>query len=269
MSMILIGEAINGLQPGIRQAILSRDKEVIRQLARKQVDAGAAFLDVSTGTAWPKPAEIMVWLVTTIQEGVEVPISLNSRRLDVIEAGLRVSRNPVMINAATGEKEKIPFFMELALKHKADLVCLTMDEQGIPPHAVGRISIAKRILDFAEQYSFPRERIYIDPVLLPLKFFQAQGSIVLEAIRGIALEKEPPHIIAGISNCSQGMKQRTLINRTFLSMAVACGLDTVICDVLDADLMETIAAAEVILERRPHSDPYAQETKKASAAGDR
>ncbi len=267
--MILIGEAINGLQPAIRQAILSRDKEAIRKLARTQVDAGAAFLDLSTGTAWPKPAEIMVWLVATVQEAVEVPLSLNSRRLDVIEAGLRVCRNAAMINAATGEKEKIPFFMEMALKHKADLVCLTMDEQGIPPHAVGRISIAMRIMDFAEQYAFPRERIYIDPVLLPLKFFQAQGPIVLEAIRGIAQAKDSPHIIAGISNCSQGMKERALINRTFLSMAIACGLDTVICDVLDVDLMETISAAEVILERRAYSDQFAQEMRKALAGGER
>ncbi len=267
--MILIGEAINGLQAGIRQAILSRDKEAIRKLARAQVEAGAAFLDLSTGTAWPKPAEIMVWLVTAVQEAVEVPLSLNSRRLDVIEAGLRVCRNPVMINSATGEKEKVPYFMELALKHKADLVCLTMDEQGIPPHAVGRISIAKRILDFAEQYAFPRERIFIDPVLLPLKFFQSQGPIVLEAIRGIAQEKEAPHIVTAISNCSQGMKHRALINRTFLSMAIACGVDTVICDVSDTELMETISAAEVILERRAYSDQFVQEMKKASAGGGR
>jgi len=263
--MILIGEAINGLQPGIRQAILSRDKEVIRNLARKQVNAGAAFLDVSTGTAWPKPAEIMVWLIATVQEAVEVPISVNSRRLDVIEAGLRVCRNPVMINAATGEKEKIPLYMDLALRHKADLICLTMDEQGIPPHAVGRISIAKRIMDFSEQYGFPRNRIYIDPVLLPLKFFQAQGPIVLEAILGIAREKDAPHVIVGISNASQGMKDRALVNRTFLAMAMACGLDAIICDVLDAELTATIAAAEVILERRPYSDQYARESKKASA----
>ncbi len=261
--MILIGESINGLQPAIRRAILARDREAICRLARAQAEAGAAFLDLCTGTAWPRPAEVMMWLVTTVQEAVEVPLSVNSRRLDVIEAALAICRRPVMINAANGEKEKIPFFMELALKYKADLVCMTMDEQGIPPHAVGRISIAKRILDFAGQYAFPRERIYMDPVLLPLKFFQAQGPIVLEAIRGIAREKEPPHIVAGIGNCSQGMKHPALINRTFLSMAMACGLDTVICDVLNADLRETISAAEVILERRPYSDHYAQETKKA------
>ncbi len=267
--MIIIGEKINGVQPGIRQAILEKDKEAIQRLARRQAEAGAAYLDLNPGTAWLKPAEIMVWLVKTVQEAVRIPIALDSRRVDVIEAGLRVCRNPVMINSTTGEKEKLPRFMELAARHEATLIGLTMDEQGIPPHAVGRAAIAKRILDFADQYGLTRDRIFIDPILLPLKFFQAQGPIVLEAIQGIAREKDSPHIVAGISNCSQGMKQRPLINRLFLSMAMACGLDAAIVDVLDSDLLETIAAAEVILERHPYSDQYIQKIKKQSVAGGR
>lgn len=262
--MIFIGERINGLQPEVRKFILEKDKDAIQKMARRQAEAGAAYLDLNVGTAWLRPAEIMVWLVKAVQEVVSTAIALDSRRLDVIEDGLRACQNPVMINCTTGEKEKLAKFMELAVRHSAAIVGLTMDEQGIPSHAVGRVAIAKRIMDFADEYGIPRDRLFIDPVLLPLKFSQSQGPIILEAIREIARERVPPHIVVGLSNSSLGAKQRGLINRTFLTMAMANGLDAVIADVLDFHLMEAVAAAEVILERRPYSDHFLQGIKKSS-----
>jgi len=261
--MIFIGERINGLHPLIRKAILEKNSEAIQNLARRQTEAGANFLDLNVGTAWLRPAEVMVWLIKTVQEAVTTPLALDSRRLDVIEAGLQACRNPAMINSTTGEKEKLAKFMELAVRHSAAIVGLTMDEQGIPPHAVGRVAIAKRIMDFADEYGIPRDRLFIDPVMLPLKFSQAQGPVILEAIREIAREKVPPHIIVGLSNSSQGARQRRLINRTFFTMAMAGGLDAVIADVLDYHLMEALAAAEVILERRPYADNFLSGLKKA------
>ncbi len=262
--MIFIGERINGLQLGIRKLILEKNKAALHKLARRQAEAGAAYLDLNVGTAWLRPAEVMVWLVKTVQEVVTTPLALDSRRLDVIEAGLQASQNPVMINSTTGEKEKLDGFMKLAVKHQAAIVGLTMDEQGIPPHAVGRVAIAKRIIDFADGYGVPRDRLFIDPVLLPLKFSQFQGPVILEAIREIAGERVPPHILVGLSNCSQGAKGRRLINRTFLTMAMACGLDAAIADVLDRDLLEAVAAAEVILERHPYSDHFLQAVQKTA-----
>jgi 5-methyltetrahydrofolate corrinoid/iron sulfur protein methyltransferase len=86
--------------------------------------------------------------------------------------------------------------------------------------------------------------------------------VILEAIRHITQEKTPPHIIVGLSNVSQGAKGRRLINRTFLTMAMACGLDAVIADVLDPHLMEAATMAEVILERHPHADQILRGIKK-------
>jgi 5-methyltetrahydrofolate corrinoid/iron sulfur protein methyltransferase len=263
--MIYIGERINGLQPGVRKLILEKDKEAIQRLARRQAEAGAAYLDLNVGTAWHRPAEVMVWLVKTIQEVVDTPVALDSRRLDVMEAGLKVCRNPGMINSTNGEKEKLAKFMELAVRYQTAIVGLTMDEQGIPVHGVGRVSIAKRILDFADGYGIPRDRVYIDPVLLPLKFSQSQGLVILETIREISREKVPPHIVVGLSNCSQGTKQRRLINRSFLIMAMACGLDAAIADVLDSQLLEAAKAAEIIVERQPYSDQFLKEMKKEVA----
>lgn len=265
--MIFIGERINGLHFGVRRLIQEKNKEAIQKLARGQAKAGAAYLDLNVGTAWPRPAEVMTWMVKAVQEVVATPLALDSGRLDVIEAGLKVRRNPVMINSTTGEKDKLGPFMELAVKHEAAIVGLTMDEQGIPPHAVGRVAIAKRILDFADQHGLPRERLFIDPVLLPLKFSPSQGPVILEAIRAIGKEKVPPHILVGLSNSSQGAKGRRLINRTFLTMAMACGLDAVIADVLDPDLREAVAAAEIILERHPYSDQFLQGINKELKVG--
>ena len=263
--MIFIGERINGLQPKIYKFLLNKDREAIQQLARKQAEAGAAYIDLHVGTAWLRPSEIMVWLVETVQAAVSTPLALDSRRLDVMEAGLRVCRNPAMINSTSGEKEKVDRFMDLAARYGAAIVGITMDEQGIPPHAVGRVAIAKRIMDFADTYGISRDRLYLDPVVLPLKFSQSQGPIILEAIRQIAREKNPPHIIVGLSNVSQGTKERKLINRTFLSMAAACGLDAALADVLDPPLVEAAKAAEIILERKPYSDQFLKEVKREVA----
>ncbi len=263
--MIFIGERINGLQPKIYKFLLNKDREAIQQLARKQAEAGAAYIDLHVGTAWLRPSEIMVWLVETVQAAVSTPLALDSRRLEVMEAGLRVCRNPAMINSTSGEKEKVDRFMNLAARYGAAIVGITMDEQGIPPHAVGRVATAKRIMDFADIYGISRDRLYLDPVVLPLKFSQSQGPIILETIRQIAREKNPPHILVGLSNVSQGMKERKLIHRTFLAMAAACGLDAALADVLDAQLMEASKAAEIILERKPYSDQFLKEVKREVA----
>ena len=263
--MIFIAETINGLHPRIYQFILERSKEPIQDLARLQAQGGADYIDLNTGTAWLRPAEVMVWLVHTVQEAVPTPLAIDSRRFDVIEAGLRACRNPAMINSTSGEKEKLDRFMDLAARHGAAVVGLTMDEQGIPPHAVGRVAIAKRIMDFAEKHGISRDRLYIDPIVLPLKFSQSQGPVVLDTIRQLAAEKNPPHVIMGLSNVSQGARERRLINRTFLTMALAFGLDAVIGDVLDPQLFESAKAAEIILERQPYSDRFLKEVKKEVA----
>jgi 5-methyltetrahydrofolate corrinoid/iron sulfur protein methyltransferase len=207
----------------------------------------------------------MAWLVKTVQEAVDVPLSIDSRRLEVVEAGLKACKRAALINATTGEKEKLGRFMELASRYGAGLVGLTMDEQGIPPHAVGRVAIAKRILDYGESHGVPRDRLYIDPVVLPLKFSQSQGPVVLETIRQVALERTPPRIVVGLSNVSQGAKERKLINRTFLAAAITCGLDAVIADVLDRPLVEAARTAEVIAERRPYSDQFLRDGMREEA----
>ena len=260
--MIFIGESINGSQPHIYQLLLEKNEEEIQNLARKQAEAGADYIDLNVGTAWLKPADTMAWLVKTVQEAVRTPLALDSRKIEVIEAGMRVCKNPVIVNSTTGEKNKLASFLDLAVKHQSSIIALTMDEQGIPPHAAGRVAIAKRIMEFADGYALPRDRLFIDPVLLPLKFSQSQGPVILEAIRGISRERVPPHIIVGLSNSSQGARGRRLINRTFLTMAMALGLDAVIGDVLDSDLMEAATMAEVILERRPDADQILRRIKK-------
>ncbi len=252
--MIFIGERINGVQPRIYKLIQERNKEAIQEIARKQVEAGADYLDLNVGTAWLRPAEVMAWLVETVQEAVETPLAIDSRKLDVIEAGLKACRKPALINSTNGEKDRLDLLMALAVQYNSAIVGLTMDEQGIPPHAVGRVAIAKRIMDYADNYGLPRERLFIDPVVLPLKFSQSQGIITLEAIRLIAQEKNPPHIIVGLSNVSQGAKGRRLLNRTFLAMAIACGLDAVIADILDSLLQETVKTAEIIMGRLLYTD---------------
>jgi 5-methyltetrahydrofolate corrinoid/iron sulfur protein methyltransferase len=259
--MIPVGERISGSFADVRAAILAKDAKLIQSLALMQKDAGAVYLDCSVGHAVVEEEEAMRWLVETIQEATDTPISLDSRKLNVIKAGLDAVYNSrgCIINSCTGDEEQLDIYIPLALEHDASLVAQTLSGEGTPRNADERVEIASRIIEKAMKHDLPMERLFIDPVVMPVNVFGAQDQprYVLEAVEQIRLMTCPPaHIICGLSNISQGTRERSLINRTFLAMAVAAGLDAAIVDVLDTELMAAWVTGEMILDEQVYSDAY-------------
>ena len=261
--MITIGERINGMFTDVKNAIKNKDAKVVQELAKRQTDAGATYLDVNVGTAAADQLNTMKWLVEVIQEAVKTPIALDSQKLDVIKAGLEVIKNDVMINSAQGDPETLDIYMELAKKHNAALICLTMNKDGVPQNVDTRVEIAVTIVEKATEYGMDMDKIFIDPILLGVNVDQKQPAYMLEVFNQIKLlSAPPPHITVGLSNFSQGTKEKSLLNRTFLTMAITAGLDTALMDVLDKDLMDAAICSEMVMNKQIYSDSFLKAARK-------
>lgn len=247
--MIVIGEKINGTWKRVREAILARDEQFIRSLAQQQADAGAHYLDVNAGTGPEREPEDLAWLVKTVQSAVDLPLSLDSASPQALRAGLEVHRGRALLNSATAERERMEAVIGLAREHGARLIGLTLDDSGLPRTAEQRVAIARRLAEAARAAGIADDDLFIDPLARAVGIENEQGVAFLDAVGHIRQELPQVHIVCGLSNVSFQMPERGLLNRTFLAMAMARGLDAAIVDPLDRALMATICAAEALLAR--------------------
>jgi len=255
--MIVIGERINGMFKIIKQAIAEQDKKPVQDMALKQIEAGADYLDVNVGPTSAEPEKTMVWLVEAIQEVTDATLSIDSPKIPVMKAGLEACQNKKLMNSTTGKQEDLEKLMPLAVEHDAEIIGLTIDENGVPNNAEGRAEIALKILSTAMEHGLDPGRLYIDPIVLPVKADQKSPGFVLEAIKQFTMLCDPPpHIVVGLSNLSQTAVDRKIINRTFLAMGVAMGLDAAIIDPLDSELMDTMITAELLMNKTIYSDSF-------------
>ena len=257
--MIVIGERINGQFTDVGKAIKNKDKKVIQDLALGQLKAGADYLDVNVGTAVAsrEKADAMVWLIETIQEVTDAPLALDTPIRSVMEASLSAVKTPPMINSTQADPEKLETYIKLAIDNDASLVALTMDKDGVPNDVNKRIELAGNIVVAAMEAGFPFEKLFIDPIILPVSAIQTQPGFVLETLQQLqGIADPPPHFTLGLSNVSQNSVERSLINRTYLVMCIAMGMDSAILDPFDEELMDAMITAELLLNKQIYSDSF-------------
>jgi 5-methyltetrahydrofolate corrinoid/iron sulfur protein methyltransferase len=255
--MFIIGELINGMYKDIGTAIKEKNKAIIQKCAIEQIKCGADALDLNCGPSSRDPLSDIQWLVETIQEVTGNPLAIDSSKPQVIESGLSVLKNKGIINSTTADPEKLEILLPLAKKYNAKLIGLTISTKGIPQNKDQRLELAATIVATCVDSGFPVEELYLDPIVMPVNVAQAQMRDILEAIREFKIISDPsPKTILGLSNVSQGACGRSLINRTFLAMAIAFGLDAAILDSKDPDLMDAAITAELILNKQIYCDSY-------------
>ena len=261
--MFIIGELINGMYSNIASALRQRDKKTIQKCALEQIACGADALDINCGPASKQPLVDMPWLIEIIQEVTDKPLCLDSSKPKVIAEGLKVARNKTIINSTTADVEKLDMLIPLAKQYKSKLIGITISTKGIPQNKDQRLDLAATIVAHASEQGFPIEDLYLDPIVLPVNVAQAQMQDILESIHEFKIISEPsPKTILGLSNVSQGTHLRSLINRTFLTMAIAYGLDSAILDPKDKELMDTLITAELILNKNIYCDSYLEAYRK-------
>lgn len=246
--MLIIGENIHIIAPAVKEAIAARDTAAIQKLAKEQVDGGAQILDLNIGPQKKEGPEVMRWLVPAAQEVVDVPLSLDTTNLEAIKAGLSLLKQPGIVNSTSGEPERLENVPPVAAEYGAGLVALCMGKSGIPMTAEERVQIAiEQLVPRAIEVGIPMEKLYLDPLAMTVAGCQEYAPHAVEAIRYIKQGMDPaPMTTIGLSNVSNTVshEKRSLINRTYLVMLMAAGLDTAIADPLDEKLMENIRIVE-------------------------
>ncbi len=261
--MFIIGELINGMYQNIGKAIKERNKKAIQKCALEQIEAGADCLDVNCGPASKDPVSDMQWLIEAIQEITDKPLALDSSKPKVIESGLKIIKNKAVINSTTADPEKLEVLVPLAKEYNAKLIGITISAKGIPQNKDQRLELAAAIVATCEEKGFSIGDLYLDPIVLPVNVAQAQMKDILESIHEFKIISEPPpKTIVGLSNVSQGTNVRNLVNRTFLTMALAYGLDAAILDPMDKDLLDALITAELILNKHIYCDSYLEAYRK-------
>jgi 5-methyltetrahydrofolate--homocysteine methyltransferase len=254
--MRIIGEKINGTRQRVAQAIEERDSAFIHGLASKQVEAGAAWLDVNAGTRPSKEPDDLIWLAETIQSVVDVPLCLDSANPQALEAAIQVVDRTPMINSISGEPKRLEGILPLLAEHGCPAIALAMDDTGIPETCEQRLEVVRKLMQTTRAHGIADDDIYIDPLATALATNTDSVLITLETMHAIRREFPDAHLIMGLSNVSFGLPARSYINRSFLILALAAGLDSAILDPLDRELRATLVAARLVLGDDRHCLEY-------------
>jgi len=255
--MLVISERLNGQFRSVGKALDAKDKKALQDLTLEQAKLGANMLDVNTGPGRDDTAGDLVWMIETIQEVTDTPLCIDTPKMDAMEAGLEVVKGKVMINSTTAEAVKMDKLFPVAAKYNAEIISLTMDEKGVPNDAASRGEMALTMITKAMEHGVPTENVYLDPLILPVGAAQDQGPKVLEALDMFKTLCDPaPKTVVGLSNISNNTKQRPLINRTYLVMLMAHGLDAAIMDPADAELMNAVKTSEILLNKKLYADDF-------------
>lgn len=246
--MLIIGELINATRRNVREAIVNKDTDYLQQLAHRQDEAGAHYIDVNvaTGRGLEIETEDMEWAVTVITEVSKKPLVIDTSCPEVLEAGLATYGNGAMINSISAEEGRLTPFIRLALKYESQAIVLPIGEEGIPKDASARMQVGKIIMEAARKEGMPADKLYFDPLAMPLSVNSDSGAVALELITAFK-EEFGANTTVGLSNISYGMPQRRLLNRTFLTLAMYAGLDSAIMDPLDKGVMSSYYAATASL----------------------
>ena len=255
--MYVIGERLNGMFKNVRKAIEERDQTVVQELARAQVEAGAKALDLNVGPAKADPIEAMLWLIETVREVTDVALAVDSPKWEVQEKAIPQVSGEAIINSCKADPEELEKYLKLAVDNDAALVALTIDQAGVPSDVAKRVELGAQIGAMTMDAGLPMDKLYIDPIILPVNVAPQQPEYVLQTLGQLKmLSDPPPHLILGLSNVSQNCNNRQLINRTYLVMAMTAGLDAAIADPLDTDLMNATITTELLQEKMIYCDSF-------------
>ncbi len=243
---VIIGERINPTGRSVfAEAVRQGNWEMLRQEAVKQVERGAAVIDVNVGVAGIDEVAALVEAVKAVAEAVDVPLSIDSSNEKAIAAALKVCPGKALINSTTGEDKKLDTLLPLAKEHGAAVIALCHDEEGIAKDAGQRFKVAEKILGRARSYGIKDEDIILDPLVLSLGAEARAGVITLETARMISA-RLGMNMTMGVSNVSYGLPNRPLINATFLTAAIWCGVNAPIVNPLAPGLMEAVLTTDLI-----------------------
>jgi 5-methyltetrahydrofolate--homocysteine methyltransferase len=244
---VIIGERLNPTgKKALKAALRAKDMDYVLREAIRQQEQGAHILDVNMGLPDIDEPEMLERAVIEIQSVTSLPLQLDSSDPEALERAARVYNGKPLINSVNGKKDSLKKILPIARKYGTAVLGLTLDDDGIPSSAEGRLKIARTIVDEAQKIGIPREDVLIDCLVMTAS---AQQDQVRETLRAVRMVKEELGLntVLGVSNVSFGLPARPVINRTMLAMALMQGLDAPIMDPGDEGMRDTVDAFSVLM----------------------
>lgn len=251
---IIIGEKINPTgRKKLAAALKDGNYEYVRQLAVKQVEAGADILDVNVGVPGLDEVAVLPEVAKMVAETVDVPICLDSANRDALAAALAVLPGKPLVNSVNGEEASLEAVLPVVKEFGAAVIGLTMDDDGIPIDAESRLAVAEKIIERAAKAGIPIEDIVIDPLVLTVGADSNAGAITLDTVKMLH-QNFGVNINLGASNVSFGLPDRHTVNQAFLSLAMGVGATCAITDPMK--LASTIRATDLLMGRDTYGSRY-------------
>ncbi len=244
--VLVCGERMNPTgKKKLKEALLTKQYDAYVKEGIKQYQASADILDLNTGIPGIDEAIAMVEIMKLLQEVVQLPLVLDSSSPEALSKACRYYNGKPLINSVNGKDEVMEAIFPIVKKYGGVVIGLTLDDD-IPMRAIDRYHVAKKIVDKAKDYGIKKEDIIIDCLTLTASAKQEEVKETLLALKMIR-EQLGVHTVLGVSNVSFGLPKRSLLNRTFLTLAMYAGLDLAIINPLDQELMDTIDAYNVLM----------------------
>jgi cobalamin-dependent methionine synthase I len=237
--MILVGENINIISTITGTAMKEKNAAPIQQMVKDEAKAGMDYLDLNIGPARKTGDELMPWLVETVQQVTDKPLSLDTTNPAATEAGLKVCKSRALINSISLQPERLEKVLPMVTRYNADMIGLLWGVDGMPRDANERCMLAVDIVYQANQAGVANESIWIDPIATPVSVEINQVKSCVEFMSMLAEIAPGCKSIVGLSNVSNGTPShlRPYLNRTYLAMLMKYGLYSAIVDAFDGELV--------------------------------
>ena len=244
--MNLIAESINIMSKTLGPALRERNPKPIQEMAKAEAEAGADYLDLNIGPARKAGDEMMEWVVKTVQEVTDLPLSLDTTNPVAMEAGLKACKSKALINSISLQPARLEAELPMARKYNADMIGLLWGTEGMPRDANERCMLAVDLVYKANEMGIPNENIWIDPIASPVSVEINQVKSCVEFMTMLGEIAPGCKSTVGLSNISNGTpaELRPMLNRTYMIMLMRYGLYSAIVDIFDTELVK-IARGEM------------------------
>ncbi|MDD4859439.1 MAG: dihydropteroate synthase [Dehalococcoidales bacterium] len=238
--MILIAESLNIMSQTIGPALKARDPKPVQEMAKAEAAAGADYIDLNIGPARKDGEALMEWVVKTVQEVTDKPLTLDTTNLLAMEAGLKVCKNKPLMNSISLQPNRLEPGLNVAKKYNAELIGLLWGAEGMPRDANERAMFAVDFVYKANEIGIPTENIWIDPIVSPVSVEINQVKACIEFTAMLKDIAPGCKSTCGLSNISNGTPAnlRPYLNRTYMMMLMRNGMYSAIVDVFDTELVK-------------------------------
>ena len=262
----IIGERINPTgRKMLAQEMRNGDYSRVESDTLAQVAAGAHMLDINAGIPLADEPKILAECVQLIQSLTDVPLSIDSSIVAALESGLSVYQGKPLVNSVTGEEERLESVLPLVKKYGAAVVAISNDETGISEDPDIRFSIAKKIVERAEDHGITRADIIVDPLVMPIGAINTAGRQVAHIVKRLREELQV-NTTCGASNVSFGLPNRHGLNAAFLAMTIGAGLTSAITNPLHPEMMQAALGADVMMGHDLNCRRWVQKYRDPQAA---